>query len=78
MVLQPAPGPLTASVSSAAIGEVPLAHFVWYRTGTYTEVHVRENTKGSDQEDDTLVVMILYEVHKYYVVSQHPTHRVYD
>lgn len=34
IVLNAAPGSLTPSTSSAAIGEVPLTHFVWYRTGT--------------------------------------------
>lgn len=33
MVLQATPAPLTESASSAAKGEVPFAHFVWYSTG---------------------------------------------
>lgn len=34
IVLNRASGPLTPNASSAATGEVPFAHFVWYRTGT--------------------------------------------
>lgn len=34
IVLKIVPGPVTPSTSSAATGEVPLAHLVWYKTGT--------------------------------------------